>query len=109
VRWRFALLAGLLLVACQDRIPDDPHAPDQGVLAAGATAEEDLLACPTCVEDHTCTHLRKDSVPMVHEGLRYHFCQAQCLVDFREDPERYVAALARYLEDPPEFTPEDEG
>ena len=104
-----AILLGFVLVGCQDRIHDDPNAPDQGILSAGATAEEDLLACPTCVLDHACMHMRKDSIAMVHDGLRYHFCEARCLVDFRDDPEKYIAALATYMESPPEFTPEDDG
>ena len=87
----------LALVGCQDRIPDDPSAPDQGLLQSGATAEQDVFACPTCVFDHACTHLRRDSVAMVHEGKRYHFCKAQCVADFREDPAKFVAALDRHL------------
>lgn len=103
------ILLGLAAVACQDRIPDDPNAPEAGLLQAGATAAEDLLACPTCVLDHACMHKREDSVAMVHDGRRYHFCKAQCLVDFREDPETYVAALARHLAERPAFTADDDG
>ncbi len=101
MRWGWVVLLLLVPTGCQDRIPDDPRAPEQGLLQAGAEPAEDIFACPTCVFDHTCTHPRRESVAMVHDGKRYHFCKAQCLVDFRKEPEKYVAALRAFVDDPP--------
>lgn len=66
--------------------------PDAGLLARGATAQDDLLLCPVCLPEGG-VHRRAEVKQLEHRGFRYATCSASCTDTFKADPGKYAAAL----------------
>lgn len=67
--------------------------PAAGVVARGATADEDLVLCPVCASDGGAAHKRKGLKTVVHEGKVYFLCSDECVKAFNAAPAKYIKAL----------------
>lgn len=70
--------------------------PEAGLLARGATAQEDLLVCPVCLPKGGI-HKRSEVEMIEHRGFRYAMCGSSCTKAFKADPGKYVGALREEL------------
>ena len=72
----------------------DKLLPEQGVLARGATADEDLLLCPVCAESGGGVHTRKQVTAVALAGKAFFTCSSGCEKKLKESPAKYET-LAR--------------
>ena len=63
--------------------------PEQGLLARGPTADEDLVVCPICAEGGSGVHARKQVKTVVLNGKVYSTCSKGC-------EEKLKSNLAKY-------------
>jgi YHS domain-containing protein len=64
--------------------------PEGGVLARGATADDDLILCPVCADGGGGEHKRKGMKTVAHDGKTYYFCSSSCVDEFKADPAKFV-------------------
>jgi len=67
----------------------DALRPEVGVLAYGATLQEDIVRCPVCPAD-SAEYRRVDVKTAVHEGKVYFLSSDACLKEFNANPARYA-------------------
>ncbi|MHC4444994.1 MAG: heavy metal-binding domain-containing protein [Planctomycetota bacterium] len=70
--------------------------PEAGLLAHGATAQDDLLICPVCIPKGGI-HKRSEVEMIDHKGFRYGMCGSSCTNAFKTDPDKYVKALQKEM------------
>jgi len=70
--------------------------PEAGLLARGATAQDDLLLCPVCLPTRGI-HKRSEVEMVEHRGFRYAMCGDSCTRAFKATPGKYVGALREEL------------
>jgi len=71
----------------------DSVLPQAGVVARGATADDDLVLCPVCAGAGAGPHKRKGLPTTVYQGQVYFLCGESCAQEFKANPEKYVAAI----------------
>ncbi|MGB9625805.1 MAG: hypothetical protein ACPMAQ_13190 [Phycisphaerae bacterium] len=76
----------------------DSVLPQAGVVARGATADDDLVLCPVCASAGAGPHKRKGLQAIVYQNKVYFLCGESCAKEFRSDPEKYVAAVESGME-----------
>jgi YHS domain-containing protein len=71
--------------------------PQAGVVARGATADDDLVLCPVCASGGGGAHKRNGLKTVVHEGKTYFLCSDGCIKEFKATPDKYMKAVSEAM------------